>query len=59
MQRSRALVRPAGKRRQLLPARSIRAPNAASRWGTPDLATPVQAVTRSGVDALREEADRS
>jgi hypothetical protein len=30
-----------------------RAPNAASRWGTPDLATPVQAVTRSGVDAAQ------
>jgi hypothetical protein len=58
-ERCRALIRPAVTRRQLRSAGSMRAPNVASGWGTPDLATPVRAVTRSGVDALRDEGDRS
>jgi hypothetical protein len=32
-------------------------PNAASRWGTPDLPTPVRAVAKSGVDAGTVEGD--
>jgi hypothetical protein len=49
-----ALVRPAGRLRQQQFAAGMRASDAASRWGTPDLATPVRAVTRSGVDAFRD-----
>ena len=48
-----ALVRPARKRRQGQLARGARGSDAASRWGTPDPATPVLAVTGSGVDAVR------
>jgi hypothetical protein len=46
----RSVMRPLPK----LSARRAGAANAAFRWITPDLATPVQAVTRSGVDAIRD-----
>jgi len=32
-------------------------PNSASRWGTPDLATPIRAVAKPGVDAWTVEGD--
>jgi hypothetical protein len=54
-----ALVRPAMRRQQQRCAGSTSPSNAASRWGTPDLATPVRAVTRSGVDDLRLEGNRT
>jgi hypothetical protein len=53
-----ALIRPSMRRRQRRRAGSSGAANAASRWGTPDRATPVQAVTRSGVDALQGRGTR-
>jgi hypothetical protein len=49
------LVRPVLKRPHPWLARSIPSTSAASGWGTPDPATPLQAVTGSGVDALRYE----
>ena len=53
----KALIRSAMKRRQAWSAGSTRAATAASRWGTPDPATPIPAVTGSGVDALRVGAE--
>jgi hypothetical protein len=54
-----ALVRPAMRRRQQQPAGSCRAATAASRWVTPDLATGIPPVTKSGVDALQDRWDRT
>jgi hypothetical protein len=57
--RVQTLVRPSTKRRLPRRARSIRGSNAACRGLTPDPATPIRAVTGSGVDAFPVEGNRS
>jgi hypothetical protein len=51
--RVEALVRPAMGGRLQRRAEGTSGSNAASRWGTPDLTTPVRAVAKSGVGAVQ------